>query len=59
MNIFLNESGFLGSESDLIQREKGSIASFIEKPIRYGAKNFNAVNSLEVAVFWSDEYKYN
>lgn len=47
------------SEDDLIQREEGDIESFIKAPIRYGAHNSDLRNSLEVAVFWRDEYKYN
>lgn len=58
IEVWDDDSGFLGSESDLIQREEGSIASFIEKPIRYGAQHFSLVNSLEVAMFWEDEYEY-
>lgn len=59
IEVWDDDSGFFGSADDLIQREVGSIASFIEKPVRYGAKVGDVVNSIEVAAFWRDEYVYN
>lgn len=59
IEVWDDDSGPFGSADDLLQRAEGSIASFIEKPVRYGAKVGDVVNSIEVAVFWRNEYEYN
>lgn len=44
-------------KDDLIQEEVGSIESFLQQPIRYGAKNSAEQNFIETFIIWKEHLK--
>lgn len=66
IEIWDDDTTPFGPDLDLVQREEGSIGSFMEKPVREGAlipwrlaqplQHIFKQNSIEMAVFWEDEF---
>lgn len=57
IEVWDDDSGFLGSADDLILRSSGDVDSFLNEPIRLGAIIYNLQNQLETVSFWQDEYR--
>lgn len=60
IEIWDDDSGFFGSEADLILRTMGDIDSFVKNPFRGGTVTNNkpsGQNSINTFVFWVDEYE--
>lgn len=61
IEIWDDDSGFLGSESDLVLRTVGDISSFVQNPFRGGTTvtktSPSGQNSINTLVFWEDEYE--
>lgn len=67
IEVWDDDTSIIGPDLALVQREEGSITSFINEPIRKGAKipwkfqqpfrrGFQE-NSIETAIFWENQYK--
>lgn len=50
-----DSDSFLYGGDDLIQETEGTIDSFLQQPIRYGAQKDGEQNAIETSVFWQDE----
>lgn len=61
IDIWDDDSGFLGSEADLVLRTVGDVTSFVENPFRGGTtctkRSPSGQNSINTIVFWEDEYE--
>lgn len=57
IEIWDDDSGFFGSESDLVLRTEGDVISFVNNPFRGGATSPSGQNSINTFVFWEDEYE--
>lgn len=61
IEIWDDDSGFLGSADDLVLRTNGDVSDFLKNPFRGGTITTNASpngqNSINTFVFWQDEYE--
>lgn len=54
IQVWDSDNVFSGDD-DLIQEEDGDVESFLEQPMRFGARNGDKQNVIETALFWQDE----
>lgn len=48
---------YLNGDDDLIHETEGNVHSFLQYPIRYGARNDDRQNIIETTTFWRDEIR--
>lgn len=57
IEVWDDDSGFLGSPDDLIMRTEGNVESFLNNGIREGAKIASLVNRIETISVWKDDFE--
>lgn len=58
IEVWDDDSGFLGSPDDLILQTEGDIDSFRDEPVRHGSTFMGQyTTSIEMTLTWQDEYE--
>lgn len=57
IEVWDDDSGFFGTDDDLVLRTEGDVNSFMNAPIRDGAVFSTHRNSIETISIWQDEWE--